>query len=148
MTPSDRSSDAALAAVRTALADAGHDLGELLVLSIGTGPRHVVVKYNPDGDSWDREEEHCAAYAQTLQRGGWGQALDLESLVLIPDVPDSAAPGQYTATWQIAVDGTDPAGAAAEARERQLDPGVTEALWTMTDHLGRTSAATTSDSHR
>ncbi|MFE1189948.1 hypothetical protein [[Kitasatospora] papulosa] len=141
MTPSDPS-DAALSAVRTALADAGH---ELLVLSFGTDPRHIVVRYNPDDDSWDQEEDHCAAYAQTLQRAGWGRALDLESLVLIPDVPGAAEPGQYTAAWQIAVDGTDPASAAAEARERQLDPGVTEALWTLTHHLGRTSAVTTFD---
>lgn len=140
------SEDAAVEAIRTALADGGHDPGELLVLSFGAGPRHVIVRFNPDSDSWAQEEEHCAAYALALQRAGWGRALDLESHVLIPDVPLAAEPGQYTATWQIDVDGDDPAGAAAaEARERQLDPGVTKALWTLTDHVGRTAAVTTSD---
>lgn len=137
--------DAAVEAIRAALADAGYDPGEVLVLSVGTDPRHVIVRYNPDGDSWAQEEEHCAGYALTLRRAGWGRALDLESLVLIPDVPHAAEPGQYTATWQIDVDGDDPAGAAAEARDRQLDSGVTEALWTLTDHLGRAAAVTTSD---
>lgn len=137
--------DAAVEAIRTALADGGHDPGDFLVLSLGAGPRHVIVRYNPDGDSWAQEPEHCAAYALTLRHAGWGRALDLESLVLIPDVPLGAEPGQYIATWQIDADGDDAAGAAAEARERQLDPGVTEALWTLTDHAGRTTAVTTSD---
>ncbi|WP_217231372.1 hypothetical protein [Streptomyces anulatus] len=148
MNSSGLSSDAALLAVRTALADAGHNVGELLVLSLGTDPRHIVVRYNPDGDLWELEEDRCTAYAETLKRAGWGQVLDLESFVLIPAVPDAMEPGQYAATWQIAVEGTHPADAAAEARGRQLDAGVTEALWTMTDHLGRTSAITTYDNFR
>lgn len=141
-------SDPAITAVRATLSAGGHDLRELLILSFGTEPRYVVVRYNPWGDTGGHEQDHCAAYARTLRQAGWARALDLESLVLVPDVPQAATePGQYIATWQIAAEGTDPASAAAEARERQLDSSVTEALWTVTDHLGRTTTVTTSDEH-
>ncbi|MFK0143239.1 hypothetical protein [Streptomyces murinus] len=128
--------DPAVTAIRAALAYDGHDVEEVLILSVGADPRHLIVRFNPDGDDWAQEEDRCAAYARTLQRAGWSRALDLESLVLVPDVPAAGTqPGRYTATWQITAD-TGPVATASEA------------LWTLTDHVGRTTSVTVSGPFR
>ncbi|MEU4077669.1 hypothetical protein [Streptomyces venezuelae] len=146
--PTTAQADPAVSAVRAALDAAGHELSELLVFRPDLGVEHLVVRYNPlSSDTWDLEEEQNTAYAKTLRRAGWESAVDLGALVFIPDVPaPSTAPKTYVASWRIAVDDVDDAQQAAdEARARQLDPGVTESLWTVTDAVGRTRTIHCSD---
>ncbi|MBQ0888589.1 hypothetical protein KBZ94_27330 [Streptomyces sp. RM72] len=140
--------DPAISAVRAALDAAGHELSELLVFRPDRDAEHLVVRFNPlSSDTWDLEEEQSTAYAKTLRRAGWENAVDLGALVFLPDVPaPTTAPKTYVASWRIAVDGIDDAQQAAEeARARQLDPGVTESLWTVTDAVGRTRTIHCSD---
>lgn len=139
--PTNSQADPAVSAIRTALDSAGHELGELRVFRPDPGADHIVVRFNPfSSDTWHLEEERSTAFAETLRRAGWVNALDLNALVLIPDVPpETTAPGAYIATWRIAIDDVaDADEAAGEARGRQLDPGITESIWTVTDAVGRT----------
>ncbi|MGW1976464.1 hypothetical protein [Streptomyces sp. NPDC001889] len=135
-------------AVERALAAGGHDVGELLVRRPAADADHLVVCFNPySSDNWSEEEAHHAAYAATLRNAGWAGALDLGRLVLVPSVPVTETGGSYTVTWQTTV--TDAPGvdeAAAQAREQQLDPEITEAYWTVTDPLGRAHTVATFDS--
>ncbi|MER8118956.1 hypothetical protein [Streptomyces sp. NPDC094031] len=149
--PTTAQADPAVSAVRAALDAAGHELSELLVFRPDRDADHLVVRFNPlSSDTWDLEEEQTTAYAKTLRRAGWESAVDLSALVFIPYVPaPTTAPRTYTASWSIAVDNVDDAQQAAEeARERQLDPGATESLWTVTDAVGRTRTVTCSDPDR
>ncbi|WP_329020745.1 hypothetical protein [Streptomyces sp. NBC_01601] len=133
--------DPAVSAVRAALDAAGHDLSELLVIRPTFAADHLVVRYNPlNSDTWDLEEEQNTAFAATLHRAGWENAVDLGTLVFVPDIPPpSAAPRTFVAAWRISIGDVDDAQqAAAEARARQLDEGSTESLWTVTDAVGRT----------
>lgn len=146
--PTTAQADPAISAVRAALDAAGHKLSELLVLRPDRGAEHLVVRYNPlSSDTWDLEEEQSTAYAETLRRAGWESAVDLGALVFIPHVPvPTTAPKTYVASWRIAIGNVDDAQQAAdEARERQLDPGVTESLWTVTDAVGRSRTIHCSD---
>lgn len=146
--PTTSQADPAVSAVRAALDAAGHELSELLVIRPDLGAEHLVIRYNPlSSDTWDLEEDQNTAYAETLRRAGWESAVDLGALVFIPDVPaPTTAPKTYVASWRIVVDGVDDAQQAAEeARARQLDPGVTESLWTVTDAVGRTRTIHCSD---
>ncbi|MCX4826740.1 hypothetical protein OG883_44670 [Streptomyces sp. NBC_01142] len=139
--PTTAQADPAVSAVRAALDAAGHELSELRVFRPDHGAEHLVVQYNPlSSDTWELEEDQNAAYSKTLRRAGWESAVDLGTLVFIPDVPAPAtAPRTFVATWRIAIDDVaDVQQAADEARGRQLDPGITESLWTVTDAVGRT----------
>ncbi|MFF9786315.1 hypothetical protein [Streptomyces nigrescens] len=133
--------DRAVSAVRAALDAAGHKLSELLVFRLNHDAEHLVVRYNPlSSDTWDLEEDHHTGYTKTLHHAGWTSAVDLGALVFIPEVPAPAtAPQRFIAAWRIAIDDVDNAQQAAdEARGRQLDPGITESMWTVTDAVGRT----------
>ncbi|MGN4161602.1 hypothetical protein ACRWOO_18355 [Streptomyces sp. NEAU-PBA10] len=146
--PMTAQADPAVSAVRAALDAAGHELSELLVFRPDLGATHLVVRYNPlSSDTWDLEEEQNAAFAKTLRRAGWESAVDLGALVFIPDVPaPSTAPRTFLAAWRIAIDDVDDAQQAAdEARGRQVDLGITESLWTVTDAVGRSRAVHCSD---
>ncbi|MEW1760557.1 hypothetical protein AB0393_29095 [Streptomyces cyaneofuscatus] len=138
--PTPSQADPAVSAVRAALDSAGHELAEILVARPDRQADHLIVRYNPlSSDTWDLEEEQNTALAKTLRRAGWESAVDLGVLVFLPDVPAPAtAPGTFVATWRIAIDDvTDVQQAADEARGRQLDPGITESSWTVTDAVGR-----------
>ncbi|MFI1765315.1 hypothetical protein ACH41H_25095 [Streptomyces sp. NPDC020800] len=140
--------DPAVAAVRTALADPSHDLGEVIVGRPGDTARFLIVRFNPvDGEDFDAEGEMHAAYTIALRAAGWRDALDLGDLVLVPEVPlADTEPGTFIASWAITIDrATDVQDAADQARERQLDLGVTEAVWTVTDSVGRTATVHTQD---
>lgn len=136
--------------MRIALEQAGHDLAEVLVERVAPeGQSHyIVVRYNPlNSDDFAHEETTTTSYTGTLQTAGWQAALDLGSLVLIPGIPpQDTAPDSFIATWSIAVEcAVDGQGAADQARERQLDAAVTEALWEVTDAAGRTTQVLTQD---
>ncbi|WP_370132554.1 hypothetical protein [Streptacidiphilus sp. EB103A] len=130
------SPDRPLEAIRAALGAGGHDLGAILVNRLTADSVHVLVAFDPDGaQSWNREVQH-RAYTETLTAAGW-RPLNLELLVLLTPVPLDADSGTFTATWAIEVAGEDSEAVAEQARERQLDPAVTDSTWTVTDHLGR-----------
>ncbi|MFE6273940.1 hypothetical protein ACFVQ9_34705 [Streptomyces goshikiensis] len=140
--------DPAIAAVCTALADARHDLGEVIVARPGDTARFLIVRFNPvDSEDFDAEGEMHAAYTVALRAAGWRDALDLGELVLVPEVPlADTGPGTFTAAWAITIGhATDVQDAADQARERQLDLGVTEAVWTVADSVGRTATVHTQD---
>ncbi|WP_372412791.1 hypothetical protein [Streptomyces luteireticuli] len=103
--------------------------------------------FNPYGpDAWDQEEEQHAAYTATLRKAGWCNTLDLGRLVLVPGVPTTSSHAPFTATWSIAIDdASSPQQAAEHARERQIDTGITEALWEVRDAVGRTHTVFTAD---
>jgi hypothetical protein len=146
--PTTTQADPAVSAVRAALDAAGHELSELRVFRPDLGAEHLVVRYNPlSSDTWELEEDQNAAYSKTLRRAGWESAVDLGTLVFIPDVPAPAtAPRTFVAAWRIAIDNVDdPQQAAEEARGRQLNSDVTESLWTVTDAVGRTRSVDCSD---
>jgi CTP:molybdopterin cytidylyltransferase MocA len=139
--PTTSQADPAVSAVRAALDAAGHELSEITVARPDHGAGHLIVRYNPlSSDTWDLEEEYNAGLAKTLRRAGWERAADLGALVFLPDVPPAtSAPTAFVATWRIAIDNVpDAQQAADEARGRQLDPDITESLWTVTDAVGRT----------
>ncbi|MET8605551.1 MULTISPECIES: hypothetical protein [Streptomyces] len=150
MSSTPTSADPAITALRIALEQAGHDLAEVLVkrVEMEDQPHHVVVRYNPlDAEDFKQEEEMSSSYCETLQQAGWQRALDLGSLVLVPNIPPrDTAPDSYIASWSIAVDcAVDHQGAADQARERQIDTGITEALWEVTDAAGRSTQVLTQD---
>ncbi|MFG2210990.1 hypothetical protein [Streptomyces sp. NPDC048638] len=140
--------DPAVSAIRAALDSAGHGLAEVLVTRPDHGADHIVVRYNPlSSDTWDLEEERNAALTKTLRHAGWESAVDLGTLVFIPEVPlPTTAPATFVATWRIAIDDVhDAQEAADEARGRQLDTGITESIWQVTDAVGRTRSIHCSD---
>ncbi|MFI1189660.1 hypothetical protein [Streptomyces californicus] len=142
--------DPAITALRIALEQAGHDLAEVLVerVELVDQLHYVIVRYNPfDAENFKREEEMSTSYRDSLHQAGWQGALDLGSLVLVPNIPPrDTAPDSYIASWSIAIDGAvNNQGAADQARERQLDTGITEALWDVTDAAGRSTQILTQD---
>jgi len=137
--------DLAVTAIRDALEAALHDLTEILVIRVD--PQHVSLSYNPDGDDWRAEREMVCAYTATLRAAGW-HPLDLGVMVLVT-APADAAPGSYTATWTIDIEGADSVQAAAEdARKYQIDPGVSESGWIITNHLGQAETVNVRDRDR
>ncbi|WP_274036282.1 hypothetical protein [Streptomyces sp. MMBL 11-1] len=150
MSSTPTSADPAVTALRIALEQAGHDLAEVLFqrVELENQSHYVVVRYNPlDAEKFKREEEMSTSYSETLQQAGWQAALDLGSLVLVPNIPPrDTAPDSYIASWSISIDcAINDQGAADQARERQLDTGITEALWDVTDAAGRSTQVLTQD---
>ncbi|MFJ1662581.1 hypothetical protein [Streptomyces anthocyanicus] len=150
MSNTSTSADPAITALRIALERAGHDLAEMLVerVELENQSDYIVVRYNPlDAEDFKREEEMSTSYSATLQEAGWQAALDLGSLVLVPNIPPrDTGPDTYIASWSIAIDcAVNNQGAADQARERQLDLGITEALWDVTDAAGRSTQVLTQD---
>ncbi|GLF98052.1 hypothetical protein [Streptomyces yaizuensis] len=148
--PSHTRADPAITAIRITLELAGHDLTEILLSRVAQehGSPYLTVRYNPDdSEDFRRKEKVTAAYARALQDAGWHGALDMGALVLIPGVPpqDTAA-DSFVAAWSIGVEyAIEAQGAADQARERQLDAGITEALWEVTDAAGRIKQVLTQD---